>query len=180
MPYKAEMIVTNNNLPLMQRLEPLMREALKKTLSEMGGIMEREAVLAIQNQTPPDGGAWQPLQAWYVEWKKKHGFSSQIYTMSSSLVNSITWKFEDTEKDMQLIVGVLRTSGPGQWGDTDIWRVAEILEYGWEQFNVKIPPRPLWRPLLEINRRRIQTRVGVAIYWSVKKLERLAKGKVEP
>lgn len=180
MPYAAEMIVTNNNLPLIERLEPLMRAALSKTLSEMGAIMEREAVLAIQGQVPPGGGAWEPLKEWYVQWKQDHGFSTDIYIMSSSLVQAITWKFEDTEKDMQLIVGVARNSGPGKWGHTDIWRIAEILEYGWEEFDVKIPPRPLWRPLLELNRRRIQTRVGTAIYWATKKIEALAKGKVTP
>lgn len=180
MPYKAEIIVTNNNLPLMSKLEPLMREALAKTLKEVGAMMERDAVMAIQNQIAPDGSTWEALKEWYVKWKADHKYSTDIYNMTGTYVNAITWKFVDTPEDMQLIVGILRTSGPGKWANTDTWRVAEILEYGWEQFNVKIPPRPLWRPLLEVHRRRIQTRVGTAIYWSTKKIEAMAQGKVNP
>lgn len=180
MPYKVQMIVENNNLPLIERLEPLMRQALLKTLSEMGAIIEQQAVHAIQNQTPPDGTAWAALKDWYVKWKAEHNFSTDIYIMTSSYIQAITWTVDDSPKDFQLVVGVMRNSGPGKWGHTDIWRIAEILEYGWEEFDVNIPPRPLWRPLLEVNRRRIQTRVGTAIYWATKKIERMAKGQVKP
>lgn len=171
------MHVTNNNLPLLSQLEPLMRARLELALRQIGGILERGAKLAIQNQIAPDGSTWESLQEWYVEWKRQKGYSEQIYILSSSYSQAITWQVE-SEADGQLtaIVGVLKDSGTSAHGEIETWRIAEILEYGWEQFNVRIPPRPLWRPLLDVNRRSIETRVGLAIAWSAKKIVEQAKG----
>jgi hypothetical protein len=177
--YKAEMIITNNNLPLIERLEPLMREALKKSLGEIGEILQGEAVKAIQTQTPPGDAVWPSLQEWYVKWKTRKGYSDQIYIMSSTYIQNITWKLAETPVDFQLVVGLMRSLGPGAEGNLPTWQVGQILEWGWEQFNTRIPPRPLWQPLLQTRKRSIQTRIGTAIYWSAKKIAAMAKGTVE-
>lgn len=173
--YKVEYIITNNNLPLLSQLEPLMRARLLLSLEQIGLILERGAVLAIQNQIAPDGTTWEALQDWYVEWKRRKGFSDNIYIMSSSYQQAITHKTEGESEEMAVIVGVMKDSGSEVNGE-DIWKVAEVLEYGWEQFNVRIPPRPLWTPLLAVNKRSIQTRIGTAIYWSAREIEKQAKG----
>lgn len=173
-----QFVVTNNNLPLLKQLEPLMRERLLLALEQIGLILEKGAVLAIQNQIAPDGTTWAELAEWYVEWKKRKGFSDQIYIMSSSYLQAITHKVEDTKEEMTTVVGVMRTAGVNAENGEEIWKIAEILEYGWEQFSVHINPRPLWRPLLEVNKRSIQTRIGAAIYWATQTIAKQAKGRV--
>lgn len=172
----VEMVITNNNLPLLSQLEPLMRARLELALKQIALILEQGAKLAIQNQVAPDGSTWEALSAWYVEWKRQKGYSEQIYLMSSSYFQAITNAVSAEGEDLAAIVGVRRDSGTSANGEEDIWRIAEILEYGWEEFNVHIPPRPLWRPLLEVNRRSIQTRVGIAIAQSAKIIAAQAKG----
>lgn len=174
-----EMVVTNNNLPLLEQLEPLMKERLLLSLEQIGQILQKGAVLAIQNQVAPDGTTWTQLAEWYVEWKRRKGFSDQVYIMSSSYLQSITHKVEDTKEEMTVVAGVMKDTASYIGSQEEIWKIAEILEYGWEQFSVHIPPRPLWRPLLEVNRRSIQTRIGAAIYWSAQKIASQAKGRVE-
>lgn len=181
MPYIVEMTVTNNNLPLLSMLEPLMKARLLLALEQIGVLLERGAVLAIQNQVAPDGESWAALSEWYVSWKKRKGYSEQIYLMSSSYLQAITSKV--LEEEMTVIAGVMRDAGYGAKGVDaqiiEIYRVAEILEYGWEQFNVRIHPRPLWRPLLQVNEHGIQTRVGIAISSSARIIAALAKGSVD-
>jgi len=175
MPWVVEYQVQNNNLPLLEQLEPLMRARLLLVLKQIGLMLEAGAKLSIQNQVAADGTAWVPLQEWYEEWKSRNGFSTDIYIMTASYMNAITHQVD--EKEMAVNVGVMKDAGMERTG-LPIWRVAEILEYGWDEFNVKIPPRPLWRPLRERNMRSIQTRVGIAIAKSAKLIEEQAKGRV--
>lgn len=179
MPGSVEMIITNNNLPLLAQLDPLMKASLKKAMGEIGAETEAIVVKAIQSQMPPGQTPWPELSEWWKEWKKAKGYSDQIYIMTSSYMQAITWKLEMTENDMQTVVGVMRDAGQALNG-TDLWYVAEILEYGWEQFNVKIPPRPLWRPTLELKKRAWQTKIGTAIYWATQKIKAQATGSVMP
>jgi hypothetical protein len=173
-----DLTVTNNNLPLLSQLDPLMRMSLKRVMSEFGAELEATAVKAIQGQMPPNQAPWPELSEWWKEWKKSKGFSEQIYIMSSSYVQAITWKVKETADDIQTIAGVMRDAGDTVDGGQPIWYVAEILEYGWEEFNVRIPPRPLWRPTLELHRHSFQTRIGTAIYWATQKIAAQAKGNV--
>lgn len=194
MPGPVELVITNNNLPLLSQLDPLLRAHLKLAVNQIAEDASSSAVKAIQNQIAPDGKAWQALQAWWVAWKEAKGYSDQIYIMTSSYMQAITWKSEETSDNIVAVVGVMRgvypSGGPAQsmsskafqWasGKTpiEIWSIAEILEYGWEQFNVRIPPRPLWRPLVEVKRRSAQTKIGIAIHQAIKKIEAQAQGKV--
>ncbi len=174
------MIITNNNLPLLQQLDPLIKASLRKTMNQFGAELEAVAVSAIQQQVRPDGVSWEALQKWWVAWKKKRGYSEQIYVMTSSYMQAITWKMEETYDDFQLIVGVMRDAGMAEGEKQPIWYVAEILEYGWEEFNVPIPPRPLWRPTLEVKKHSMQTRVGTSIYWAIQRIKAQAKGSIMP
>lgn len=177
MPGPVVIDIDNNNMPLLEQLEPLMKRRLLLVLEQIGLVIQKGAVLAIQNQVAPDGTTWAALADWYVKWKQREGFSDQIYIMSSSYIQAITHEVDD--KELSVSIGVMKNAGyePNQKGEImEIWRVAEILEYGWEQFNVRIPPRPLWRPLLEVNRRSIQTRIGIAIARSAKDIAAQATG----
>jgi hypothetical protein len=176
----VEMIIVNNNLPLLQQLDPLMKKALMKALNEIGEECKTRAVQAIQNQIAPDNSVWTPLQQWWVAWKKAKGYSEQIYIMTSSYLQAITSQVSEDADDLTAIIGVMRSSGFALDGTTPVWKIAEILEYGWEEFSVTIPPRPLWRPLNQVMKHKAQTKVGVAIFWAVKKIQAQAKGSVTP
>jgi hypothetical protein len=107
------------------------------------------------------------------------GYSDAIYIMTSSYVQAITSKVSEDVKELEVVVGVMRDAGINPETKMEIWSIAELLEYGSEQFNTPIPARPLWRPLLEVNNHRVRTRVGQAIYWSAYHIAKQAKGKPE-
>jgi hypothetical protein len=172
----VEYIIENNNLPLLEQLVPLMEMRLRNALHEIALILEAGATDAIKIQMAPDGTPWAALSDWYVAWKAAKGYSDAIYIMTSSYQQAITSHV--SEEELVALVGVMRDAGETPDGRAEIWEIAELLEYGAEKFNTMIPARPIWRPLLEIKRRSIQTRIGTAIYWAAKTIEKQAKGKV--
>jgi len=172
------MIVENNNLPLLEKLVPLMEMRLRNALREISLILEADAVKSIKNQIAIDGTPWPALSDWYVNWKMSKGYSENIYIMTSSYMNAITSRVDN--ESLEAVAGVMRDAGTTPDGRSEIWSVAELLEYGSTMFNTTIPARPLWRPVLEVNRHKIQTRIGTAIYWAAETIRKQAKGHVEP
>jgi hypothetical protein len=172
----VEYIIENNNLPLLAQLVPLMEMRLRNSLREIGLILEAGATNAIKSQMAPDGTPWQELSWWYTQWKVNQGYSEDIYIMSSSYLQAITSHV--SEEELFVVVGVMRDAGMTADGRTELWSIAELLEYGSDLFSTTIPARPLWRPLLEVKKRAIQTRIGAAIYWSAKTIRDRAKGEV--
>lgn len=170
-------IIENNNLPDLEKLVPLMEMRLRNALREIGLILEQGAVNAIKIQMAPDGTPWPALSDWYVTYKATKGYSDDIYVMTSTYLQNITSRV--SEEELEVVAGVMRDAGMTPDGRAEIWSIAELLEYGSDLFSTAIPPRPLWRPLLEVKRRAIQTRIGTAIYWSAKTIADRAKGKVE-
>jgi len=175
--YTVELTIDNNNLPLLQQLEPKIKARLIRAVQQIVQAMERDAVLSIQNQVAADGTSWTALQEWYVEWKKHKGYSEQIYIMTSTYLQAITNQVADEGSVITGTVGLMRTEGPMNKNDIPLYNIAELLEYGWEEFNVKIPPRPLWRPLNEHNKRVNQSRIGTAVYWATQDIKAMATGK---
>lgn len=170
--------IEHNNLPLLKQMDPRLKWRLGNTLEEFGEIVQKAAAQAIQSQMPPDGSFWTPLQDWYLAWKERHGHSDQIYIMTGTYLSALQHRTRKTRDAFVLEVGVNKGVMAGS-GKIELWKVAQILEYGWEEFDVDIPPRPLWRPLNEKYKRSLQIRVGRAIQLATKEIAAQAKGVVE-
>ena len=165
-----EMIITNNNLPLLVQLEELMRQNIHAAMRRIGLQVERCAVLHIQNQDLD----WKALSDIWMDYKTKHGYSTDTYIMTSSYQQSITWQY--TEAEFKLDVGVMKSAmwiNPATGEIQPMWQIAEALEYGYPDHN--LPARPLWAPVLEENRRSAQTILGVAIKKSMTQIAEQAK-----
>lgn len=166
---ELEMTITNNNLPLLGQLEDLVKDHLHAAMKRIGAQVERCAVMHIQNQDLN----WEALSPGWLEYKKKHEYSNQIYIMTSSYQQNITWQY--TEAEFKVEVGVMRSAmhvDPETGKIQPLWKIAEALEYGYEPN--KLPARPLWRPVLEENRRSAQTIVGIAVKKAFEKIEEQA------
>jgi len=167
-----EMVITNNNLPLLSQLEELIRLNLHKTMRQIGLQVERCARMHIQNQDLN----WVALSDSWLAEKKKHGYSEQIYIMTSSYLQNITWQY--TEAEFKLEVGLMRSAmwiDPNTGHITPAYQIAFALEYGYDPKH--IPARPLWHPVLEESRRSAQTKIGISIKKAFLEIEaRATKG----
>lgn len=168
-----EMIVTNNNLPLLAQMEELIRKNLHRTMRKIGVQLEAKARLHIQHQDLN----WKALSDEWLAYKKKNGFSNQIYIMTSSYIQNITWQY--TETDFKLDVGLMRSAmwiNPENGHIEPLADIAFALEFGYDPKN--IPKRPLWGPTLEESRRSISTQIGISVAKSVKQIADQAKGTI--
>lgn len=160
--YVPEMIIEKNNLGKLQQLAVIMRVYVTPVMEQIGNSLMRQAQGAIEFQTPPGGGRWESLDTSYVAWKRKKGYSTNIYTMTSTYLWNITYKYDPVNTTLE--VGVFRgVMHPGVKGikPTELWNIAEVLEFGNPAKNIKA--RPLWRPLLKENEHSIRTKIGIAI-----------------
>ena len=84
---------------------------------------------------------WKPLSPEFLKFKRGHGYSTDIYTMTASYRNSIaTWVSPD---GFSCAVGVKRTALHAK-SKRPLVQLGYVLEYGSEAAG--IPARPLWRP----------------------------------
>ena len=167
----VEMDITSKHLHTLKDMAAVMRVYITAKMEELGQQLRSDAVQAIQSQRDPKGAPWTPLKESYRKWKARVGFSSNIYTMTTSYQRNIAAVYNASE--MLLEVGVFRGvihTGGGRFTKTgtgfhvhrmELYKIAEVLEYG-STVN-KVPERPLWRPLLAVNEHRIKTKVGIAL-----------------
>lgn len=115
-----------------------MREYLPEFSRYMAGVMSDELVKAIDSQRY--SGRWAPLSIPYIANKKRRNLSPKIWEASGVLKDSIqAYKYRD-----QWVVGIPKhLTYPGT--TLRIYQVAQYLEYG----TSKMPPRPLFRPIVE-------------------------------
>lgn len=160
------MIITNNNLPLLAELEEEVKNHLHQVMKRIGSQIERCAINHIQSQ---DMG-WTALSSSWQAYKALNKYSPLTYVMTSSYLQSITWQY--TEAEFKVEVGIMRSAmhiDPSTGEIEPLWKIGEALEFGYEP--TKLPARPLWRPVLEENRRSAQTLVGVYIKKAFEKIE---------
>lgn len=165
---QVDMDIYANHLNDLQKLAIVMRVYVTPIMHRIGQQLRAEAVGSIERQIPPGGGAWAPLSTAHLNWKKKQGLSTNIYTMTSTYMQNIAAVYDEAE--MRLEVGVFRgvmhapvESKPGATGvkAVELYWIAEVLEYGHSA--LKIPARPLWRPLLQDKEHSIKTQIGIAL-----------------
>jgi hypothetical protein len=159
-----ELNIDKNNLGSLVMLDEVIAKSIHVAMERVGQKLKAASQGHIQNQ---DLG-WDALNESYLKWKIKEGYSNNIYIMTSSYIQAITYQYSPTY--YTLFVGVLRTSTHPLTGDS-IANIAEILEYGSVSGDRVIPPRPLWTPTLEENKRSIETTIGV---WVKKGLDAFA------
>ena len=170
-----EMVIEKNNMGRLQQLAIIMRVYVTPVMEQIGHDLTRKAVNAIEFQTPPGGGQWESLSPRYVSWKKRKGYSTNLFTVTSTYMQNITHVYNPAT--MTLEVGLFRgVMHPGIKGirPKELWNIAEILEFG--KASLHIPARPLWRPLLEDNDHAIRTKIGIAISQALKYTARYAGG----
>jgi hypothetical protein len=105
---------------------------------EIAKAIAEDAKEAIDQQTYN----WAPLSKRYLEYKIQRGFDPRIYIKTRELYNSISWGVTH---------GKIWTGIPSRkihpWTGKrriPISQIARWLEFG----TSKMPPRPIWRPLL--------------------------------
>lgn len=167
MPGKVELDIVNNNMGKMAGLSIFLQDAILNALQRIGLHLERVAKLHIQAQDLP----WEPLSPGYLAWKQRNGYSTATYIMTSSYMQAITHDFAREAEGWVLIVGVMRSAPYHSETGRPMHEIADILEYGYLEHNTKIPPRPLWLPTLEQNKRSIQTTLGISIAAGIKRFE---------
>ena len=155
---ELEMVITNNNLPLLANLDQQLRDALHKCMKRISVTVEARARGHIQSQDL----TWEPLSAAWTKYKQKQGYSSATYIMTSSYMQSITWQYHEAEFKAE--IGIMRSAihvDPETGKIVNLWQIADALEYGYDPKH--IPARPLWRPTYEESKRSAQTMIGLTI-----------------
>lgn len=166
-----DVFVHKNNLPLLNDLEMVIKIKLHAAMLRIGIQLERCAVLHINSQDLN----WAPLTARWLAYKKRKGYALPVYTMTTSYLQNITHHYTPDEFKME--VGVMRSAmwiNPVSGKIQPLYHIADALEYGYDSKN--IPARPLWRPVLEENRRSVQTTIGIAIRQGIKTITDRAQG----
>jgi hypothetical protein len=165
-----DVTITNNNLPTLEKLDQIMREELDAAMRRICQETRDIAVLHIQSQDL----SWKALSDYWTKYKAKHNYSSNIYIMTATYMNSITWQYD--KKTMTGQVGVFKATAGHLAHGEELWKIAEALEYGTIDVGGFIPPRPLWAPTWEQKKRSAQTLVGLAIKRAAKRLEAMMPG----
>lgn len=169
----ADMEINVNHLPELAKLALVMRVYVTPVMESIGQQLRTAAVDAIRMQKPPGGGSWVDLTKDHKDWKKKHHLSENIYTMTGTYMQNIASVYDPAS--MTLEVGVFRgTMHPGATDTglhiSELSEIAQVLEYGYAA--LKIPARPLWRPLLIEKEHAIKTKIGIAISQALKHIAR--------
>lgn len=176
-PASIGMDIDVNHLSDLAKLALVMRVYVTPAMEAAGQKLRAAAIDAIRLQQKPGGGSWEALTPAHKNWKKKQGFSEAIYTMTGTYMNNIASVYDPVS--MTLEVGVFRgimhasvasTSGATGIKSTELAEIASVLEYGYAA--LRIPARPLWRPLLEVEEHSIKTRVGIALAAAMKHVTR--------
>lgn len=89
---------------------------------------------------------WQKLSRSYAKLKERKGLDSRIYVATGFYLDSIgvLETSYDEKEGSRLEIGVPDVEHPST--GINLRFLAQILEYG--SAKMKIPPRPLWRPVL--------------------------------
>lgn len=162
---KLEMRITRNDLHKLSSLPIMLKEELEKALPRIGATIERTIKKHIQNQDL----AWEHLTVDYIKWKDREGYSTDTWIMTSSMMNAVTWVVN--KDNLSVFIGVNRTAGNHIETGKPLYEIAFALEFGTMDFKSKIPPRPLFQPSLEENKRSVETSVGIAIRRAFKTFE---------
>jgi hypothetical protein len=90
---------------------------------------------------------WKPLSPRYKKWKIDSGFDPRIYIKTGEFLSNIKWGVTHN----RVWTGVPKNKIHQDSG-MKLSKLASILEFGrtiqHEGYQVIIPPRPIWRPLL--------------------------------
>lgn len=166
------MEITSKHLHTLGELAIVMRVYVTPIMEQAGQIIRAAAVDAIRLQQPPGTGTtWAGLTKDHLKWKQKKGYSSNIYTMTGTYMSNIVSHYDPVT--MTLEVGVMRgIMHQGEKRAVELCEVASVLEYGYAA--LKIPARPLWRPLLLEHEHSIKTRIGIALGQAMRHVARHA------
>jgi phage gpG-like protein len=135
-------------------------DSVRKAFEDLGNQMEAKQVEALQKiglygetlakkTISTQSMNWTPLRAKYLAYKIKKGFSEKILVKSSSLFQSISSWVDKTKMVVHIGIPINAKNSKGQ----PIHKYAKVLEYGSPSKN--IPPRPLWRMVMEATRNEI-------------------------
>ena len=168
---RLEMKIFRNDLHKLSSLPIMLKKELEAILPKIGKILEKTIKHHIQHQDLK----WEHLSVDYIKWKEREGYSTDTWIMTSSLMNSVTSTVD--RDNLTVFTGVHRTAGNHHETGTPLYQVAFALEFGTMEFKSKIPPRPLFQPSLEENKRSVETTAGIAIRKALKDFE---SGTVKP
>lgn len=133
----GKVLSTNIDHP---ELQPLFAEYLAYRL-------KNDLVRYIKTQRYAKKGKWVPLKYEYVQYKKRKGLSTNTWEATSRLVESLTV----TKRGSTIYVGISKSKMYPE-SQVKVIQVARWLEYGTD----RIPPRPLFRPIIRIYRKNVK------------------------
>lgn len=144
--------------PGLHKIPPRLRSRYQgKFARYMAEVMKLELKRAIKTQRFKVTEKWPPLSIDYYQYKQRKNLSLNMWEATSLLVDSITVY----RSGSSWVVGIDRRK---KYPNTEVrvYMVARYLEYGTTVGGmVRIPPRPLFRPLARYLRKH------VADYWKV-------------
>lgn len=128
---------------LLDNIEEVVKPHSKPAMMELGQKLSDDIHARMALAPPP------PLAASTVERKTKQGwdFPSRSWYQSGYLVENNPFEVRYNAKlfgKSSITVAVFEDAGPHPRSSSDIHTIVQTLEYG----NFRIPPRPIFRPIL--------------------------------
>ena len=109
---------------------------------ELSLMVARELVKRLKKRIEEQDSKWKPLNKEYLEYKKRHGLDLRKWVATGELESSITVKHSHGS---YYVTFLRKKNKEGRFFET----IARANEYG----TSRIPPRPLFRPVLEAFRK---------------------------
>lgn len=122
----------------------LQKQYLDNFATYLSNVIKNELVRAIDTQR--FNYKWRPLSVEYLEYKKSHGLSTKVWEATGLLKDSLQ-VYRDGKC---IVVGVDRKKKYNN-GEL-VYKVIHDMEYG----TSRIPPRPLFRPLVSFIRKHVR------------------------